>query len=154
MSWLDRLIFGVQVLAGGTAYTQRPKLNFASGATVADNPTTESTDVTIIGGRPPVTVQTTVAPAAFSAASWQVQVCRTGAASDVTFTLPASPSAGDIVECWNQDSGDYAHSLTVARNSLKINGGTSDVTIAPPTSYIRLVYIDTTTGWATSTAKL
>ena len=49
MSWLDKFIFGLQILTGGTPVTQRPKLNFVSGATVVDNPTTSSTDVTITG---------------------------------------------------------------------------------------------------------
>ncbi len=54
MSWLDTLLQGYRIVAsGGTALAVRGTLNFVSGATVADNPTTGQTDVTVVGAAPP-----------------------------------------------------------------------------------------------------
>lgn len=48
MSALDTLLYGYRtVLAAASAVTQRGKLNFASGFTVADNAGTSSTDVSV-----------------------------------------------------------------------------------------------------------
>lgn len=48
MSALDTLLYGYRtVLAAASAVTQRGKLNFASGFTVADNAGTDSTDVSV-----------------------------------------------------------------------------------------------------------
>ena len=48
MSVLDTLLYGYRtVLASAVAVTQRNKLNFGSGFTVADNAVTSSTDVTV-----------------------------------------------------------------------------------------------------------
>jgi hypothetical protein len=46
MSWLDQQLFGVRrVLAAGVQLAERGAINFASGFTVVDNPTTGTTDV-------------------------------------------------------------------------------------------------------------
>lgn len=92
-----------------------------------------------------VAVQTGTAPAAFTAKPWQTQVSRTGGAVAVTFTLPASPNIGDIFEAINVDIPN--HTLTLARNGKKINGGTSDLVMATSLGHQRLIYIDATTGW-------
>lgn len=152
MSWLDRLVFGLQILSGGSALTQRPKLNFVSGATCADNPTEERTDVTVTGVAPTVAVSSSTTPAALTAARWQVAVSR-GASGAVTYYLPASPSVGDVVEFWIQDRGDSAHDLTANGNGSNINGAALALTIGPPTVWLRCLYVDSTTGWATTSGK-
>lgn len=75
MSWLDPLLALKTQQAGTTAGT-RQTINFASGATVVDDPANDRVNVTIAGGLPGVTVtgtptagQTVVASSA-SAAAW------------------------------------------------------------------------------------
>lgn len=51
MSFLDQLLAGVKRIAiGGSLLPARPTVNFVSGMTGADNPATESTDLTPTGG--------------------------------------------------------------------------------------------------------
>lgn len=64
-----------------------------------------------------------------------------------TITLPASPSANDVV-----DIADYAgtfgtNNLTIGRNALKIMGLSEDMTVSVSNVKFRLVYIDATVGW-------
>lgn len=98
---------------------------------------------------PSVAVQTGTAPSAMAARRWQVQVSRTGGGDAVTFTLPAAPEAGDIVEAINEDTTG-SHTVTLARNALKIDGANSDLVMANNVRWTRLVYVDATTGWATA----
>lgn len=98
-----------------------------------------------------VAVQTGTAPAAFAAKPAQVQVSRTGGGAAVTFTLPAAPNVGDVFEAINADIPN--HTLTLARNGKKINGGTSDLVMSTSVGWQRLIYIDATTGWASAGTK-
>jgi concanavalin A-like lectin/glucanase superfamily protein len=50
-NWLDDFFRKVIAIAG-EKYPSRPVINFVSGAKAVDNPTTNSTDVTIVGGGP------------------------------------------------------------------------------------------------------
>ena len=47
----------------------------------------------------------------------------------VTVTLPASPSAGDIVAIADYASNFNTNNVTVGRNSSLINGGAADATL-------------------------
>jgi hypothetical protein len=62
--------------------------------------------------------------------------------SAVTITLPASPSAGDVVFIKNAGTG----TVTVARNGSKINSATDDGELAADAG-ASLVYVDSTIGW-------
>ena len=64
-----------------------------------------------------------------------------------TITLPASPAVGDEVRFVDLASSFDTHNLTVARNSLKINGQTSDLTVATEGAAFSLVYSGATYGW-------
>lgn len=75
MSWLDPLL-AIKTQQAGTTAGTRQTINFASGATVTDDPANDRVNVAIAGGLPGVTVtgtptagQTVVASSA-SAASW------------------------------------------------------------------------------------
>jgi hypothetical protein len=57
-----------------------------------------------------------------------------------TITLPASPSIGDEVRF-------DTNNLTVGRNSEKIDGATSDLTVATEGAAFALVYSGSTYGW-------
>jgi len=65
----------------------------------------------------------------------------------VTVTLPASPSAGDIVAFSDYASTFQTNALTICRNSSKINGGCFNGSVSTEGAAITLVYVDGTRGW-------
>ena len=63
-------------------------------------------------------------------------------------TLPASPSAGNIVGVKDYNGNFAAANLTIGRNGSPINGGNAeDVVIRTAGASIFLVYVDATQGW-------
>ena len=71
----------------------------------------------------------------------------------VTVTLPSSPSAGDIIAIADyQNTFNVAcKSVTIGRNSSKINGVCADATLSSAGQSVTLVYVDGTRGWKTVT---
>jgi hypothetical protein len=64
-----------------------------------------------------------------------------------TITLPASPSVGDEVRFLDLANTFDSNNLTVDRNSEKIDGATSDLTVATEGAAFALVYSGATYGW-------
>ena len=64
-----------------------------------------------------------------------------------TITLPASPQVGDQVSLLDLAGTFDTNNLTVARNSLKINGATADLVVDVEDAAIQLVYTGATYGW-------
>ena len=65
----------------------------------------------------------------------------------VTATLPASPTAGDIVRFVDLSATFDTNNLTVARNGKKIQGDASDMTVATERAGFTLVFSGDTQGW-------
>jgi hypothetical protein len=65
----------------------------------------------------------------------------------VTVTLPASPSAGDIVAFSDYANKWGTNAVTLCRNSSLINGGAFNTDLETNGSAITLVYVDGTRGW-------
>ena len=65
----------------------------------------------------------------------------------ITATLPASPSAGDIVAIVDYAGTAATNNITIGRNSSKINGDTDDLVMTKNDSGITLVFVDATEGW-------
>lgn len=65
----------------------------------------------------------------------------------VTVTLPASPSAGDIVSIKDYAGTFNTNNVTVGRNSSKIGSQCLDATLSTEGDSITLVYVDGTQGW-------
>ena len=65
----------------------------------------------------------------------------------ITMTLPASAVRGD--EVWVVDYAATAdtNNITIARNSHKIQGASSDLTVSTERAGFTLVYVDSTQGW-------
>ena len=62
-------------------------------------------------------------------------------------TLPASPSAGDIV-AFSDYAGTFAtNNLVILRNSSKFEGGTADGELSTNRQQATFVYVDGTQGW-------
>ena len=64
-----------------------------------------------------------------------------------TLTLPASPAVGDEIHILDSTASFDANNLTVARNSLKIQALTADLTLTTESTGIGLVYMSSTYGW-------
>ena len=65
----------------------------------------------------------------------------------VTMTLPASPTIGDEVSFADYAGTFDSNTMTVGRNSEKINGATADLTVSVERAANTLVYTDGTQGW-------
>ena len=65
----------------------------------------------------------------------------------VTVTLPASPTAGQIVQVTDYAGTWGTNNCTVNPNGGKINGQTSNVILKTSLMSIALVYVDSTRGW-------
>lgn len=65
----------------------------------------------------------------------------------ITVTLPASPSAGDIIGIKDYAGTFNTNNVTVGRNSSLINGVASDATLDSNGQSVFLVYVDGTKGW-------
>jgi len=117
------------------------------GATVLCRSNGSETDVTIIEkGYETITdansPYTTVAGA---------QILADTTSTVITVTLPAAASTGDEITIIDARGTWGSNNLTVGRNGLKINTGTSDLTLSNNGQSITLVYVDATRGWAYKT---
>ena len=90
--------------------------------------------------------QTTVKTSGFTATSGEGYFCNTTSGA-FTVTLPASPTAGDIVAVKDYALTFDTNNLTIGRNSQPIEGAAADATISVEGQAVTLVYIDGTQGW-------
>jgi len=89
---------------------------------------------------------TTAKTSPFTAASGDGYFVNTTSGA-VTVTLPASPSAGDIVAIKDYAKTFDTNNVTVGRNSSKIGGLCTDATLSTEGLSATLVYVDGTQGW-------
>jgi hypothetical protein len=71
-----------------------------------------------------------------------------------TVTLPASPSAGDVVGVADYAKTFDTDNLTLGRNSEKIGGDADDALITTEGLAVTLVYVDSTKGWLVTDSGL
>ena len=89
---------------------------------------------------------TTAKTASFTAVSGNGYFVNTTSGA-ITLTLPASPSAGDIVAFKDYAGTFGTNNLTVGRNGHNIQGAAADLTLTINDQAITLVYVDSTQGW-------
>jgi hypothetical protein len=65
----------------------------------------------------------------------------------VTVTLPATPSAGDIISIADYTNTFQTNAVTICRNSSKIGGICANASLSTQGQSITLVYVDATEGW-------
>jgi len=102
--------------------------------------------VTPSGGSGSGLTTTAVKTATYTAAANEYVPCDTTSAA-WTLTLPASPSAGDMVGVADYAGSFSTNNLTVSRNSLKINGASEDLVLDVDDTVVVLRYLDATEGW-------
>jgi len=71
------------------------------------------------------------------------------ASGTITVTLPASPSAGDIVAFKDYSNSWACNAVTLNNNCSKINGVCGNATLDTIDQSVTLVYVDGTRGWRT-----
>ena len=89
---------------------------------------------------------TTAKTASFTAVSGNGYFVNTTSGA-ITVTLPASPSAGDIVAIADYTNTFATNNVTVARNSEPIGGVAADATLSTDGLSVTFVYVDGTEGW-------
>jgi hypothetical protein len=65
----------------------------------------------------------------------------------ITATLPASPSAGDIVYIKDYQGTFGSNTCTIARNGSNIRGSASNFTLSKNNAGAVFIYVDATEGW-------
>ena len=89
---------------------------------------------------------TTAKTASFTAVSGNGYFVDTSS-SAITVTLPASPSAGNIIYVKDYDGSFGTNACTIARNSSNIRGGTNNFILDKNNSGAVFIYVDATEGW-------
>ena len=136
----------LNIVDGGTSATSTTLVD-ADRVVVNDNGTmvqVAMTDVKeYIGGG---TSWQAVKTSNFTAAAGQGVFCNTSGGA-FTLTLPASPAIGDEVSFIDYAGTFDSNNLTIGRNSSKIHGADSDLTVATERAANTLVFTDSTQGW-------
>ena len=101
---------------------------------------------TSIAGIGTVNWDTTAKTAAFTAVSGRGYFVNTTSGA-ITVTLPASPSAGDIVAVADYAGTAGTSNITLNRNGSNFEGGTTNGGIATNRQTATVVYVDATQGW-------
>jgi len=89
---------------------------------------------------------TTVKTAPFTAVAGKGYFVNTTSGA-ITVTLPASPTAGDIISLKDYGGTWQTNNITLCRNGSKINGVCSTTTLNTEGQSISLIYVDSTKGW-------
>ena len=89
---------------------------------------------------------TTAKTSAFTAVSGNGYFVNTTSGA-ITVTLPATPSAGDIVAVADYAGTSVTNNITIARNGSNIEGLASDLIIENNGISMTFVYVDGTRGW-------
>ena len=93
-----------------------------------------------------VSWDTTPKTSAFTAVAGNGYFVDTSSAA-ITVTLPASPSAGDLVAVKDYKLTSQTNNITLARNGSNIQGSANDFLIDTEGRSVTLIYVDSTQGW-------
>jgi hypothetical protein len=113
-----------------------------AGATITNNGT-----ATGFGRTGTVDWDTTKKTTGFTAVNGVGYFCDTSGGA-FTITLPATPSAGDIVALKDYANTFDTNNLTIDRNGSNINGSAANGIISVQGQALTLIYIDATQGWS------
>ena len=89
---------------------------------------------------------TTAKTASFTAVSGNGYFVNTTSGA-ITVTLPATPSAGDIVSIADYTNTFQTNNVTVARNGSPIGGISSNAILSTEGQSVTFIYVDGTEGW-------
>ena len=120
-------------------------MNVLSGSTLTIDSGATITNSGIASGFGGISWQTVVTGATTMVAGRGYFVNTTSGA--ITMTLPSSASIGDTVAIIDYAATADTNNITIGRNSHKIQGDASDLTVSTERAAFRLVYVDATQGW-------
>lgn len=132
-----------QLLIGNTTGNTLAKATLTAGTGISV--TNGAGSITIANSAPSVTWQS-VQTTGFTAVANNAYPCNTTSAA-FTVTLPASPSAGNLVTILDYAGTSATNNITINPNGNKIQSSTSSRLISTNREAINLVYIDATQGW-------
>jgi hypothetical protein len=116
-------------------------ITIPAGATIVNNGTQ-----TGFGRTGTVNWDTTAKTASFTAVSGNGYFVNT-TSGEITVTLPATPSAGDIVAVSDYAGTAATNNIIIERNGSNFEGGTENGGIATNRQTGTFVYVDATQGW-------
>ena len=114
--------------------------------------TINNTTGTISGVQGVIDWDTTPKTTGFTAVSFKGYFCNTTSAS-FTVTLPASPSAGDIIAIKDYANTFDTNKISIAPNGNKIQGSTSTFECTDEGAALNFIYVDSTRGWVLTDAS-
>jgi len=112
-----------------------------SGATINNQGT-----ATNFGATGSASWTTTVKTGDFTATAGEGYFVNTTSGA-ITVTLPASPSAGDVVAVADYARTFNSNNCTLGRNSENIGGNASNAFLSTKGQAVTLIYVDSTKGW-------
>ena len=116
-------------------------------AGISGSGTINNTTGTITGLQGAIDWQTgSIKTSGFTASANEGYFCNTTSAA-FTVTLPASPTAGDVIAVKDYANTFDTNNLTLNPNGNKINGSTNNYPINIEGASGELIYIDSTQGW-------
>ena len=89
----------------------------------------------------------------FTATAGEGYFCNTTSAA-FTVTLPASPTAGDIVAVKDYANTFDTNNLTIGRNGSNIQGTANDFLVSSEGASVTFIYVDATKGWLTTSDSI
>ena len=113
-----------------------------AGASIINNGT-----ATGFGRTGTVNWDTTKKTTGFTAVNGVGYFCDTTSAA-FTMTLPATPTAGDIVALKDYANTFDTNNLTIGRNGSNIEGAANNYTVSTEGISVTLLYVDATRGWS------
>ena len=117
-------------------------ITIPAGATITNNGTQ-----TGFGRTGAVDWQTSIKTTDFTASNGEGYFVNTSGGSDITVTLPSSPSAGNIVALADYAGTAATNKIIINRNGSNFEGGTANGEITVNRQAVTLVFADSTQGW-------
>ena len=140
----------------GDTFTIPSGVTLSSAGSITNSGTITNTG-TISGGTITGTIDnqvnwdTTAKTAGFTAVAGNGYFVNTTSGA-ITVTLPATPTAGDLVGIKDYANTADINAITIARNGENIQGTANDFVISTEGLAITLIYVDATQGWVSTGA--
>jgi hypothetical protein len=116
-----------------------------SGKTIALASGASQTGFGATGG---ISWQTSIKTTDFTAVSGEGYFVNTSGGSDITVTLPASPSAGNVVAIKDYARTFGTNKVILARNGSNMDGNAANTNLETDGQSVTLVFMDSTKGWS------
>ena len=116
-----------------------------SGTTVQLGTGATQTGFGATGG---ISWQTSIKTTDFTAASGEGYFVNTSGGSNITVTLPASPSAGNVVAIKDYARTFGTNKVIMARNGSNMDGATQNTDLETDGLSVTFVFMDSTKGWS------